>query len=97
MYINYPNNPTSAICDINFFEKIVDFAEKNEIIICHDNTYSDTYRGNNKPMSFLNAGGAKNVGIELNSLSKTFNMTGWRIGYAVGNEEIIESLGKYSF
>ena len=95
LYINYPNNPTSAVCDINFFEKIVDFAEKNNIIICHDNAYSDTYWGNNKPMSFLNAGGAKDVGIELNSLSKTFNMTGWRIGYAVGNEEIIRSLGKY--
>ncbi|MBM3702773.1 MAG: aminotransferase class I/II-fold pyridoxal phosphate-dependent enzyme, partial [Actinobacteria bacterium] len=95
LYFNYPNNPTSAVCDINFFEKIVDFAEKNNIIICHDNAYSDTYWGNNKPMSFLNAGGAKDVGIELNSLSKTFNMTGWRIGYAVGNEEIIRSLGKY--
>ncbi len=95
LYINYPNNPTSAICDISFFEKIVDFAEKNKIIICHDNAYSDIYRGNNKPISFLNAHRAKDVGIELNSLSKTFSMTGWRIGYAVGNEEIISSLGKY--
>lgn len=95
LYINYPNNPTSATCNINFFEKIVSFAEKNNIIVCHDNAYSDTYQGENKPISFLNAGGSKNVGIELNSLSKTFNMTGWRIGYAVGNEEIIESLGKY--
>ena len=95
LYFNYPNNPTSATCDISFFEKIVDFAKNNNIIICHDNAYSDTYWGENKPMSFLNAGGSKNVGIELNSLSKTFNMTGWRIGYAVGNQEIIESLGKY--
>jgi len=95
LYFNYPNNPTSATCSVDFFKRIVDFAEKNNIIICHDNAYSDTYWGNNKPMSFLNAGGAKDVGIELNSLSKTFNMTGWRIGYAVGNEEIIRSLGKY--
>jgi len=95
LYFNYPNNPTSATCDISFFEKIADFAKKNNIIVCHDNAYSDTYQGKNKPMSFLNAVGSKNVGIELNSLSKTFNMTGWRIGYAVGNQEIIESLGKY--
>jgi len=95
LYFNYPNNPTSATCSVDFFEKIVSFAEKNNIIICHDNAYSDTYWGENKPMSFLNAVGAKDVGIELNSLSKTFNMTGWRIGYAVGNEEIIRSLGKY--
>ncbi len=95
LYINYPNNPTSATCDVSFFERIVSFAEKNNIIVCHDNAYSDTYWGENKPVSFLNAEGSKNVGIELNSLSKTFNMTGWRIGYAVGNEEIIESLGKY--
>ena len=95
LYINYPNNPTSATCDVNFFEKIVSFAEKNNIIVCHDNAYSDTYWGENKPVSFLNAAGSKNVGIELNSLSKTFNMTGWRIGYAVSNEKIIESLGKY--
>ncbi|HEY4662310.1 MAG TPA: LL-diaminopimelate aminotransferase [Candidatus Humimicrobiaceae bacterium] len=95
IYINYPNNPTSATCNKNFFEKIVSFAEKNNIIVCHDNAYSDVYQGDNKPMSFLNAYGSKNVGIEFNSLSKTFNMTGWRIGYAVGNGEIIESLGKY--
>jgi len=95
IYINYPNNPTSATCNKNFFEKIVSFAEKNNIIVCHDNAYSDVYQGENKPMSFLNAYGSKNVGIEFNSLSKTFNMTGWRIGYAVGNGEIIESLGKY--
>jgi len=95
IYINYPNNPTSATCDKIFFENVVSFAEKNNIIVCHDNAYSDVYQGENKPMSFLNAYGSKNVGIEFNSLSKTFNMTGWRIGYAAGNGEIIESLGKY--
>jgi LL-diaminopimelate aminotransferase len=95
IYINYPNNPTSATCGKSFFEKIVSFAEKNNIIVCHDNAYSDVYQGEDRPMSFLNAYGSRNVGIEFNSLSKTFNMTGWRIGYAVGNEEIIGSLGKY--
>jgi len=95
LYFNYPNNPTSATCDINFFNKVASFAEKNNIIICHDNAYSDTYWGENKPVSFLNADKSRDVGIELNSLSKTFNMTGWRIGYAVGNQDIIESIGKY--
>ncbi len=95
LYINYPNNPTTAICGIKFFEKVADFAVKNNIIVCHDNAYSDICSGEERPISFLNAAGSMNTGIELNSLSKTFNMTGWRIGYAVGNEEIIESIGKY--
>jgi len=95
LYINYPNNPTTATCDIKFFKKVAEFAEKNNIIVCHDNPYSDIYSGKDRPPSFLNAEGSKNVGIELNSLSKTFNMTGWRIGYAVGNNEVIESIGKY--
>ena len=95
LYINYPNNPTTATCDIKFFDKITEFAQKNNIIVCHDNAYSDIYYGEERPISFLNAAGSKNTGIELNSLSKTFNMTGWRIGYAVGNKEIISSIGKY--
>jgi LL-diaminopimelate aminotransferase len=95
LFFNYPNNPTTATCDVGFFQNVVKFAEKNNIIICHDNAYSDVYYGEKKPPSFLNADGAKDVGIELNSLSKTFNMTGWRIGYAVGNKDIIESIGKY--
>jgi LL-diaminopimelate aminotransferase len=96
LYINYPNNPTSASCDVNFFEKSVEFANKFNLIVCHDNAYSDIYFNDaSKPASFLNADGAKELGIEFNSLSKTFNMTGWRIGYAVGNKSIISSLGKY--
>ncbi len=95
MHINYPNNPTSAICGLDFFERVVEFAEKNDIIVCHDNAYADTYFGETKPFSFLNAKGSKEVGIEFYSLSKTFNMTGWRIGCAVGNKDIIASLGKY--
>ena len=95
MHVNYPNNPTSAICSIDFYERLAEFALKNNIIVCHDNAYSDTYFGDNSPVSFLNAGGSKEVGIEFYSLSKTFNMTGWRIGCAVGNREVIASLGKY--
>ena len=96
MHINYPNNPTSATCGSGFFDKIADFALENEIIVCHDNAYCDVYFDKNKkPASFLNARKAKDVGIEFNSLSKTFNMTGWRIAFAVGNKNIIQSLGKY--
>ncbi|GAG04114.1 unnamed protein product, partial [marine sediment metagenome] len=95
MHVNYPNNPTSAICGIDFYERLAEFALKNNIIVCHDNAYSDTYFGDNSPLSFLNASGSKEVGIEFYSLSKTFNMTGWRIGCAVGNREVIASLGKY--
>lgn len=95
MHVNYPNNPTSAICSIDFYDRLAEFALKNNIIVCHDNAYSDTYFGDNSPVSFLNASGSKEVGIEFYSLSKTFNMTGWRIGCAVGNKEVIASLGKY--
>ena len=95
MHVNYPNNPTSAVCGIDFYERLTEFAEKNNIIVCHDNAYSDTYFGDRRPVSFLNASGSKEVGIEFYSLSKTFNMTGWRIGCAVGNREVIASLGKY--
>jgi LL-diaminopimelate aminotransferase len=95
MHINYPNNPTSAVCGLDFFEKVVDFASKNNIIVCHDNAYADTYYGDEEPCSFLSAEGAGDVGIEFYSLSKTFNMTGWRIGFAAGNKDIIASLGKY--
>ncbi len=95
LHINYPNNPTSAVCGLDFFKSVADYAHKYNILICHDNAYSDIYWGEDAPGSFLNADGAKDAGIEFNSLSKTFNMTGWRIGYAVGNKEIIKSLGKY--
>ncbi len=96
IHLNYPNNPTSASCDIKYLNKIAKFAYENKIIVCYDNAYSDVYFDeNNKPLSFLNSDLGKQVGIEFNSLSKTFNMTGWRIGYAVGNSEIINSLGKY--
>ncbi len=94
MFINYPNNPTSAVAPSDFFEEVVALAREYGIIVCHDAAYSEIFYDQKRPMSFLEIGGAKEVGIEFHSLSKTFNMTGWRIGFAVGNEEIIAGLGK---
>lgn len=93
MFINYPNNPTSAQAGIEFFREVVEFAMKYNIIICHDAAYSEIYF-EQRPISFLEVEGAKEVGIEFHSLSKTYNMTGWRIGYAVGNRDVIAGLGK---
>ncbi len=94
MWLCYPNNPTSAIVKEGFFDEAVRFAEKNNITVCHDNPYSEiTFDGYEAP-SFLQTPGAKEVGVEFNSLSKTYNMTGWRIGYVVGNAKVIEALGR---
>ena len=94
MFLNYPNNPTSATAKLKFFEEVVDFANNYDIIVVHDNAYSElTYDGYKAP-SFLSISGAKEIGIETHSLSKTYNMTGWRIGFAVGNKDIISGLGK---
>lgn len=94
MFINYPNNPTSAIAGRGFFERVVEIARTYNIIVCHDAAYSEIYYDDQKPMSFLEVDGAKDVGIEFHSLSKTYNMTGWRIGFAVGNRDVISGLGK---
>jgi LL-diaminopimelate aminotransferase len=94
MFLNYPNNPTSATVPEGFFNEVVEFARENDIIVIHDNAYSEmTYDGNIAP-SFLQADSAMDVGVEFHSLSKTYNMTGWRIGFAVGNAQIISGLGK---
>ena len=94
LFLNYPNNPTSATADESFFREVIDFAKDNDVIVCHDNPYSEiTYDGYKAP-SFLSFEGAMEVGIEFNSLSKTYNMTGWRVGFALGNEEVIGGLGK---
>jgi len=92
IFINYPNNPTSAIADKNFFEKVVKFAKKYDILVCHDLAYSEMTFDGYKANSFLEVDGAKEVGIEFHSLSKIYNMTGWRLGFAVGNEEAISAL-----
>ncbi|MFH1102947.1 MAG: LL-diaminopimelate aminotransferase [Pseudomonadota bacterium] len=94
MFINYPNNPTSAVASENFFRRVVDFAAAYKIIVCHDAAYSEMAFDGYRPMSFLQVKGAKDVGIEFHSLSKTYNMTGWRIGFAVGHAEVISALGQ---
>ncbi len=94
LFLNYPNNPTTAVADGGFFKDLVDFAAKNNILVCHDAAYTEiAYDGYNPP-SFLQTDGAKDVGIEFHSLSKTFNMTGWRIAFAVGNKKAIAGIGK---
>jgi LL-diaminopimelate aminotransferase len=94
MFINYPNNPTSAVAKKSFFQEVVTFAESHNIIVCHDAAYTEMAFDGYRPISFLEVEGAKAVGIEFHSLSKTYNMTGWRIGFAVGREEIIQALGQ---
>lgn len=92
LWLNYPNNPTGAVAPLSFFEEVVAFAREHQIIVCHDNAYSETtYDGYVAP-SFLAVEGAKEVSIELNTLSKAFNMAGWRMGMAVGNAEVLQSL-----
>jgi len=93
MFINYPNNPTAAVAELESFQEVVAFARKNSIMVCHDAAYTEMAFDGYRPLSFLEADGAKEVGIEFHSLSKTYNMTGWRIGFAVGNREAIEGLG----
>jgi LL-diaminopimelate aminotransferase len=93
MFVNYPNNPTSATATYEQLEKAVWFAKKYEIILCSDLAYSEIYQGNEKPISIFNIQSAKEIAIEFHSLSKTFNMTGWRIGFAIGNEDIVKGLG----
>ena len=92
LWINYPNNPTAAIADLSFFEKVVDFARAHDIAVCHDGPYTEVAYDGYEPVSFLQAPGAIDVGIEFHSLSKSYNMTGWRIGMAVGNAEMIDAL-----
>lgn len=93
IFINYPNNPTSATAPAHFFKEVISIALRYNIIVCHDASYTEIYY-NEKPLSFMQIPGAKDVGIEFHSLSKTYNMTGWRIGFAVGNREVLRGLGK---
>jgi LL-diaminopimelate aminotransferase len=94
LFLNYPNNPTAATAGLEFFEETVSFARRHRLVVCHDAAYSEIYYDGQRLHSFLEVPGAKSVGIEFHSLSKTFNMTGWRIGFAVGNSEILNGLGK---
>ncbi len=94
MHLNYPNNPTAATATEKFFKEVVVFAKRHNMIVCHDAPYTEIYFDGKKQPSFLETPGAKEVGIEFHSLSKTFNMTGWRLGMACGNTEVIAGLGK---
>jgi LL-diaminopimelate aminotransferase len=94
LFLNYPNNPTSASASFEFFEEVVRFAKKHQILVCHDNAYSEIFYDGKKQLSFLEVPGAKDIGCEFHSLSKTFNMTGWRVGFVVGHEKIVEALAQ---
>ena len=94
MFINYPNNPTSAVANDAFFKETVSFAGANDILVCHDAAYSEMSFDGFRPRSFMETDGAKEVGIEFHSLYKTYKMTGWRIGFAVGHAGAIQALGQ---
>ncbi|MFE8698170.1 LL-diaminopimelate aminotransferase [Cytobacillus sp. FJAT-53684] len=91
LYLNYPNNPTGAVATAEFFEEVVQFAKKHQLIVVHDAAYSALIFDGEQPLSFLSVPGAKDVGIELHSLSKSFNMTGWRIGFIAGNPKLVKA------
>lgn len=92
LWLNYPNNPTGAVADIDFFSHVVKFAQQHNIIVCHDGAYSEVAFDGYQPVSFMQAEGAKEVGVEFHSLSKTYNMAGWRVGMVVGNAGAINVL-----
>jgi LL-diaminopimelate aminotransferase len=92
LWINYPNNPTGAVADLNFFNRVVVFAQRHDLAVCHDGPYSEVNFDGYRPVSFMQADGAKAVGVEFHSLSKSYNMTGWRIGMVVGNAKMVDAL-----
>lgn len=94
LFINYPNNPTSAVATRAFFEKTIALAKKYTIVVAHDAAYMEIFYDGKRPLSILEIEGAQDVAIEFHSLSKTFNMTGWRLGFAVGNAQLVSTLAK---
>ena len=94
LWINYPNNPTGAVAELDFFNGVVEFARQHNIVVCHDGPYSEVAFDGYQPASLMQADGAKEVGVEFHSLSKSYNMTGWRIGMVVGNAKVINALRK---
>jgi len=92
LWISYPNNPTSAVADLDFFNRVVKFAQQYDIAVCHDGPYSEVAFDGYQPVSFMQADAAREIGVEFHSLSKTYNMTGWRIGMVVGNAQMIDAL-----
>jgi len=95
IWLNYPNNPTGAVAEPSFFAKAIDFAREHGLVICHDAPYTEVAFDGFSPPSFLQLPGAKEVGVEFHSLSKTYNMTGWRIGMVAGNAEMIDALFRF--
>ncbi len=94
MFVCYPNNPTGAVATPTFLRELVDFAHQYDVAVCYDNPYVEIVFDGERPLSFLSVPGAKDVGVELNSLSKPFNMTGWRIGMVVGNKDLIAAISQ---
>jgi LL-diaminopimelate aminotransferase len=94
IWLNYPNNPTGATADLDFFEKAVNFAQQHDLVICHDAPYTEIAFDDYQPPSFMQVPGAKERGVEFHSLSKTYHMTGWRIGMVVGNSDMVDALFK---
>ncbi len=94
MFLNYPNNPTGAVASFEFYGRVVEFAQRRDLVVAHDAAYAEMYLGDTPPPSILQVPGGKDVAIEFHSLSKTFNMTGWRLGFAVGNAGVIAALAR---
>ena len=94
LWINYPNNPTAACADLHFFERVVDFAHRHNVVIIHDMAYAEVYFDDFRPVSILQVPGASEVAVELHSLSKTYNMAGFRMGMLVGNPAIVDAVGR---
>ncbi len=94
LFLNYPNNPTAAVATREFFAEVVAFARRHDVIVCHDAMYSELSFDGCEPPSFLQVPGAREVGVEFHSCSKTYSMTGWRIGFVVGNREVLAGLGR---
>jgi LL-diaminopimelate aminotransferase len=94
MWLNYPNNPTAAVADRRFLERAVEFCHEHDIVLCHDAPYSEIAFDGYRPLSLFEIDGAKEVGLEFHSLSKTYNMTGWRIGWVCGRADLVGLIGQ---
>ena len=94
LLLNFPHNPTTAVVDLEFFERVVDFARENDLFVVHDFAYADLFFDGYTPPSFLQVAGAKDIGVEFFTLSKSYNMPGWRVGFACGNPEVITALSR---
>ena len=92
LWLNYPNNPTAATAELDFFHKVVDFARRHDLAVCHDAPYTEVAFDGYRPVSFMQVPGAREVGVEFHSLSKSYNMTGWRVGMVVGNARMVDAL-----